>query len=74
MSVWLVIVVDIHAINKKNMSWKIVYVVKKVRLLFSKHSQQDCLVDSVEGGTGRKIVVCCIVKLLMLLLLRTMCE
>ena len=31
------IVVDIHVTNKTNKSWEVVYVIKKVRQLFSKH-------------------------------------
>ena len=34
-----IVKVDIHVTNKTNMSWEVVYVVKKVRQLFSKHSQ-----------------------------------
>ena len=28
---------DIHVTNKTNKSWEVVYVIKKVRQLFSKH-------------------------------------
>ena len=52
---------DIHITNKTNKSWEIVYVIEKVRQLFSKHSQKDCFVGLVEGGTDRKkcSVLCC---------------
>ena len=49
-------------ITKTNKSWEAAYVIEKVKQLFSKHSQQDCLVGLVEGGTDRKNVVCCAVK------------
>ena len=53
---------DIHITNKKNKSWEAVYVIEKVRQLFSKHSQRDCFFGLVEGDTDRKNVVCCAVK------------
>ena len=52
---------DIHITNDTNKSWEVVYVIE-VRQLFSKHSQYDCFVGLVEGGTDRKNVVCCAVK------------
>ena len=38
---WLqwIVNVDIHLTNKANKSWEVVYVIEKVRQLFSKHSQ-----------------------------------
>ena len=53
---------NIHITNKTNKSWEVVYVIEKVRQLFSKHSQFDCFVGLVEGGTNRRNVVCCAVK------------
>ena len=53
---------DIHVTNKTNKSWGVIYVIKKVRQLFSKHSQLDCFVGLVEGGTNRRNVVCCAAK------------
>ena len=41
---------DIHVANKTNKFCEVVYSVKKVRQLFSKHSQKDCFVGLVEGG------------------------
>ena len=52
---------DIHITNKTNNSWEVVYVIE-VTQLFSKHSQKDCFVGLVEGGTNRKNVVCCAVE------------
>ena len=42
---------DIYITNKTNKSWEVVYIIEKVRQLFSK---QDCFFGLVEGGTGRK--------------------
>ena len=53
---------DIHITNETNKSWEVCCVIEKVRQLFSKHSQLDCFVRLVEGGTDRKNVVCCAVK------------
>ena len=53
---------DIHVTNKTNYSWEVLYVITKVRQLFTKHSQLDCFISLVEGGTNRKNVVCCAVK------------
>ena len=50
---------DIHITNKTKKSWEVVYIIEKVRQLFSKHSQEDCFVGLVEGGTDRKSVVLC---------------
>ena len=45
---------DIHFTSKTNKSLEVAYVIKKVRQLFSKHSQKDCFAGLVEGGTNRK--------------------
>ena len=53
---------DIQVTNETNKSWEVVYAIKKVRQLFSKHRVSK-IVSSVfvEGGTDRKNVVCCAV-------------
>ena len=54
---------DIHITNKTNKSWEAVYVIEKVRQLFSKHRVSKVFfVGLVEVGTDRKNVVCCAVK------------
>ena len=52
---------DVHITDKTNKSLEVGYVIKKVRQLFSKHSQSNCFVGLVEGGTNRKkcSVLCC---------------
>ena len=47
---------DIHVTNKTSKSWEVVYVITKVRQLFSKHGV-SCFDDLVEGGTNSKNVV-----------------
>ena len=54
--------VGIHVTNKTNKCWEVVYLMKKDRQQFSKHSQKDCFVGLVGGGTSRKNVVCHAVK------------
>ena len=66
---------DIHVTNKTNKSWEVVYIINKVRQLFSMHrvSKID-FVSLVRGSIGRKNAVCCAVGELMPALLRTICE
>ena len=54
---------DIHITNKTNKSWEVVYIIEKVRQLFSKHRVSK-IVSSVwwNGGTDIKNEVCCAVK------------
>ena len=53
---------DIHVTKKTNKSWEVVYVIKKVRQLLSKHRVSK-IVSSVWsiGGANTKNVVCCAV-------------
>ena len=56
---------DIHVTNKTNKSWEVVYVIKKVRQLFSKHRVSK-IVSSVFIRVGRYkhkkcSVLCCTV-------------
>ena len=54
---------DIHVTNKTNMSWEVVYVIKKVRQLFSKYRVSK-IVSSVWWSAihAKKCsVLCCIV-------------
>ena len=52
---------DIHVTSKTIKSWEVVYVIMKVRQLFSNH-RVSCFVGLVEGGTNSKNVVCCAQK------------
>ena len=59
----MIVKVDIHVTNKTSKYWEVVYVINKARQLFSKHSQCDCFVSLVDGGTNIKnSVVYCAVK------------
>ena len=49
---------DIHITNKTNKSWEVVYVIEKVRLLFSKHRVSK-IVSSVWWRSVR-IEKCCV--------------
>ena len=54
---------DIHITNKTNKSWEVVYIIENVRQLLSKHRVNEIFSSIwVEGGTDRKIFVCCAVK------------
>ena len=54
---------DIHITNETNKSWEAVYVIEKVRQLFSKHRVSK-VVSSVlwRAVQTEKSVVCCAVK------------
>ena len=50
---------DIHVTNKTKKSWEVVYVIEKVRQLFSKHRISK-IVSSVWGYRQKKCsVLCC---------------
>ena len=54
---------DIHVTNKPNKSWEAIYAIKKVRQLFSKHSQ-NLLFHWFGGGRYKHkkcSMLCCIV-------------
>ena len=56
---------DIHVANKTNMSWEVVYVIKKVRQLLGRR-RVNKIVLSVGCGAVQAYIfcVCCVVKLL----------
>ena len=53
---------DIHVTNKTNKSREVVYVIEKVRQLFSKHRVSKIVLMVWWREVDRKNVVCCAVK------------
>ena len=52
---------DIHVTNKTYKSWEVVYVIEKVRQLFSKHSVSK-IASSVWWRAVQTLKICCAVE------------
>ena len=53
---------DIHVTNMTNKYWEVVYVIKKVRQLISKHRVSKIISSVWWRAVKKKIAVCCAVK------------
>ena len=56
---------DIHVTKKISKSWEVVYVIKKVRQLFSKHRVSNIVLLVGWRAVKKKYIVCCTEELLM---------